>query len=187
MKYVLFAVLLTAISACDRLPLSPGKKQMSPELWWSYLADYDGMPGSILTDLALKTRAPVHGFPIIVVTGISYQSRSDSSGLPDPSEFEFLERLGTKRLNVIAAHCPAILAGSFTHKNERLDYIYVVDAAGLEAELRSFYQTECATRQFYINVKNDPEWKDYLEFLYPNVQTVEYYRRDLIKLGALEP
>ena len=158
---------------------------MKTELWWSYLADYDGLPGSTLVNLALKTRAPMHDRSTLLVTGVSYESTPKDSGLPDAAELEFLNRLSDKRLTLVAAHSTAFFVGSFTHKNERLDYIYVADAAGLETALRDFYKTECPARRPYINIKNDSRWEAYLDFLYPNAQIIEHYRAELLKLGAL--
>jgi hypothetical protein len=158
---------------------------MKTELWWSYLADYDGLPGSTLVNLALKTRAPMHDRSTLLVTGVSYKSAPKDSGLPDAAELEFLNRLSNKRLTLVAAHSTALFVGSFTHKNERLDYIYVADAAGLETALRDFYKTECPARRPYINIKSAPRWEAYLDFLYPNAQTIEHYRTELLKLGAL--
>ena len=158
---------------------------MKTELWWSYLADYDGLPGSMLVNLALKPRVPMHEHATLLVTGVNYQSSPESSGLPDAAELDFLNRLSTKRRTLIAKHSQGIFVGSFTHKNEQLDYIYVTNSVGLEATLRDFYQTECPTRRPYINVKSDPHWEAYLDFLYPNVQTIQHYRAELQKLGAL--
>jgi hypothetical protein len=158
---------------------------MKTELWWSYLADYDGLPGSTFVNLALKTRVPMHDRSTLLVTGVSYESAPKASGLPDAAELDFLNRLSSKRLSLVSAHSTALFVGSFTHKNERLDYIYVSDAAGLEAALREFYTTECPARRPYINIKSDRQWEAYLDFLYPNPQTIEHYRAELQKLGAL--
>jgi hypothetical protein len=185
MKYVFLALLAFAVQSCERAPLSRAAQPIKTELWWSYLADYDGLPGSTLVNLALKPRPPIHDHATLLVTGVSYESAPKDSGLPDAAELDFLNRLSDKRLTLVAAHSKALFVGSFTHKNERLDYIYVSDAAGLETALRDFYQTECPTRRPYINVKSDPHWEAYLDFLYPNAQTIQHYRAELQKLGAL--
>ncbi len=184
MKYVFFALLAFAATGCDRAPLS-SPKPMKTELWWSYLADYDGLPGSTLVNLALKHRAPKHDYTTLLVTGVTYESSPKASGLPDKAELEFLNRLSEKRLTLVTGKTEGIFVGSFTHKNERLDYIYVADPAGLEAALRDFYQRECPNRRPYINIKTDARWEAYLDFLYPNAATIEHYRADLQRLGAL--
>ena len=158
---------------------------MKTELWWAYLADYDGHPGSTLVNLGLKPHAPMRDQSTLLVTGVGYQSAPENLGLPDATELDFLNRLSTKRLTLLADRSQVIFVGSFTHKNERLDYIYIANPAGLEAILRDFHQTECPTRSSCINVKSDPHWEAYLDFLYPNAQTMQYYRAELQKLGAL--
>jgi hypothetical protein len=158
---------------------------METELWWSYIADYDGLPGSTLVNLALKTRAPMPDRSVLLVTGVSYESAPKNSGLPDAAELKFLNRLSEKRRTLIADHSTALFVGSFTHKKEQLDYFYVSDAAGLEAVLRDFYRTESPDRRPYTNIKSDSRWNAYLDFLYPNTQTIEYYRAELLKLGAV--
>ncbi len=158
---------------------------MKSELWWPYIADYDGFPGSTVVNLALKTVAPLLGYSTLLVTGVGYQSSAQSSGLPDGAELDVLNGLSAKRLRTIEEHSKAVLVGRFTHRNERLDYIYVPEPAGLEAALRSFYRMECPTRQHYINLKPDPQWQAFLEFLYPNAETIRFYRAELVKLGAL--
>ena len=184
-KYGFLALLIFSIQGCKRTPSSPAAQQMKRDLWWTYLASYEELPGSTVVNLALKSLAPMAERSTLLVTGVSYQSAPENSGLPDAAELDFLNRLSTKRLNLVAKHTTAILVGSFTHKNERLDYIYVSDAAGLDVALRQFYQTECPTRQPYINLKIDPRWEAYLDFLYPNAQTIQHNRSELQKLGAL--
>jgi hypothetical protein len=185
MKYALLVLVAFTVQSCERRPLSRVAQPMKSELWWSYLADYDGLPGSTLVNLALKPHAPIHDRSILLVTGVSYQSSPKNSGLPDAAEFDLLNRLSTKRLTLITEHSMAIFVGSFTHKNEQLDYIYLADPDGLEAALREFYQTECPARRPYINLRSDPQWQAYLDFLYPNAQTIQHYREEFLKLGAL--
>ncbi len=185
MKYVLLTLLAVAVQSCERTPSARTSPTMKTELWWSYLADYDGLPGSTLVNLALKARAPMHDHSTLLVTGVRYESPPNRSGLPDAAELESLDRLSDKRRTLVTGRSTAVFVGSFTHKNERLDYFYVADAAVLETALRDFYKAECPGRRPYINIKSDPRWEAYLDFLYPNAQTIEHYRAELLKLGAL--
>jgi hypothetical protein len=158
---------------------------MKTDMWWSYLADYDGLPGSTVVNLALKQYAPLQDHQMLLVTGISYDSLPENSGLPSPAELDSLNHLGEKRLALIKAKTDSVFVGSFTHKNERLDYFYIVSANGMDADLRDFYQKERPNHQFYINIKSDPRWEAYSDFLYPNTATIDYHREELHKLGAL--
>ena len=175
---------ITIIAGIVMLSNSCGKPEQK-ELWWTYLANYDNQPGSIVVNLELKERVPIADFAQLIVTGVSYTS-SSASGLPDGKELDFLNALDEKRLKIVAQLTPSILAGIFTHNGEHLDYIYVRNAVGVEDALKKFYQDNYPDRKPYINLKQDPKWETYSEFLFPNEQTIEFYRQDLIKIGYLK-
>lgn len=185
MKYVLLISLILAMACCDQVASVRKTETMKTGLWWTYLADYDGLPGSVVVDLALKPTAPASRHNTLLVTGISYSTRPDGSGLPSEAELDFLSGLGTERLELISKHFDAILVGSFTHDGERLDYFYVTDATGLDEALKHFYESECPDRQIFTQIKSDAEWDAYLNFLYPNAATIEHYRSELVALGAI--
>ncbi len=180
------ALLALMVTSCGHAQSPSPSITAKNELWWTYLADYDGSLGSIILNMALKADSPRADYPKLIVTGVSYPSQPAHSGLPDAVQMDSLSDISDKRLAMIQQHCKAVFVGSFTHKNERLDYIYVSDAKGLEEVLRTFYSSECPTRKPYINVKDDPQWQAYLEFLYPNAQTMNFYRQELIELGILK-
>lgn len=169
MKHVLLAFLVFAYNSCQQMPNANDTNRS--DMWWTYLAEYDGIPGSTVVDLKLKAIAPVRTHTTLLVSGVSYKPLPDGSGFPDEAELDFLTRLSTKRSELIAKRTDAIFVGSFTHNGERLDYFYVTDAAGLETALREFYSSECPDRQSYINIKSDVQWDAYLNFLYPNPAT----------------
>ncbi len=177
-KHAFLVLLVFAAASCERTPVTNPVESMKSEQWWTYLADYDGFPGSTVVDLGLKPQAPVPGLPTVLVTGVSYESSPESSGLPTPDELIFLTKLSAKRLALIASKSKAVFAGTFTHKSERLDYIYISDSTGLESILRDFYKTECPDRRPYINLKSDPRWEAYLSFLFPNQQAIDFYRAE---------
>jgi uncharacterized protein (TIGR01619 family) len=155
------------------------------DFWWAYLADYDGRPGSIIVNLALKERAPVADYQRLIVTGVNYAS-PDTNGLPSSSELDFLNVLAEKRLKIINQLTPSMFAGAFTHNGELLDYIYVRDTKGVEEVLKKFYQDSCPDRKQYINLKEDSKWEAYFEFLFPNAQTIEFHRQELTQIGYLK-
>jgi len=81
----------------------------------------------------------------------------------------------------------AIHAGSFTGGGERLEYVYVSDSIGLRLAMKTFYEERFPGRSHYVNVRNDPEWAGYLTFLYPNAATIAHYRKDLARIGVIDP
>ena len=176
-KTIGLVAIIMLTNSCGKLP--------QRDYWWSYLADYDGKPGSILVNLALKERSPDSDFQRLVVTGVSYSS-SNTNGLPDSKEIDSLNDLSEKRVKIITQLTPAILVGSFTHNSERLDYIYVHHTNGVEDALNKFYQVACPDRKPYINLKDDSKWEAYSDFLFPNEQTIQFYRQELTKIGYLK-
>ena len=187
MKYAVLALLAASALACARDSGSQTLSANNTALWWTYLADYDGVPGSTVVNLALKDRAPLPGYTTLVVTGVTYRAPPERSGLPTGDDIDFLNQLSETRLKLIAQSTEAMLAGSFTHKNERLDYVYVKDASGLAERLRTFYSTAAPNRTPYVSVKQDAQWEAYFNFLYPNQQTLQHYRSELQALGVKLP
>ena len=154
------------------------------DFWWSYLANYEkNTPGSTRVNLGLKGRAPVAGYAHVVVTGVSYKSVG-FDGLPDVADLDRLNALSEKVIATIAAKSPSIYAGTFSNQYQQLHYVYVKDTTGIDAALRALYDKACAGCKIYINVKSDPEWFGYKEFLYPNQITREFYRAELTRLGV---
>jgi hypothetical protein len=74
---------------------------------------------------------------------------------------------------VIDAAVKNNLAGTFTHQCERMDYYYVADTAGIRENLRKLYETQFKFYESYTNITADKNWKVYLEFFFPNEETLE--------------
>jgi hypothetical protein len=152
-------------------------------MWWSYLAQYDDGPGSIRLDLGVRARAPVPGYGYVVITGPKYQTpRGDR--LPEEKELDRVNGMGTLIISAVSGVTDAIYVGTFTHAGEQLHYIYVKDPSRVKDALARLYETRLHETAPYINVKADPGWSAYLEFLYPNKPTREFYRDELLKLGV---
>jgi hypothetical protein len=187
MKYLFLVFLAFAVQSCERTPNTRTSKPLNTELWWSYVAEYDGLIGSTTINLGLKRRAPNSDFPTLVMTGVSYESshKKPELKMPEMEDLDFLNRVSEKRVAFVRSHAKAIWVGAFLHDNKQVDYFYVADAGGLEAALREFHQKECPGRRQSFKSQSDPEWRAYLDFLYPNKPTIEHYRGELEKLGVL--
>lgn len=61
--------------------------------------------------------------------------------------------------------------------------MYVSDPSGMAGALDEVYSAVCGGCKTYKNIKYDPEWADYTEFLYPNQATIEFHRDELEKIG----
>lgn len=163
-------LLLTSAAACAQ----PSESNE----WWSYLAEYDAGPGSIRLDLKLRKNPPIKQFPYVVVSGVTYTS-SRKDGLPEAGDIDRINGISTALVSAIARHSPSIHAGTFTHNFEQLNYIYVPNGEGLAAVIGKVYGKLCAGCKTYTNIKKDPAWSAYREFLYPNEVTRKHYRLQL--------
>lgn len=161
---------LSLLMACAMASAQPAGR----EQWWSYLATYDEGPGSIRVDLKLRKAAPVKGFPYLVVTGVPYVS-SREDGLPSVAELNRVNAISMAVVDAIAGKSPHIYAGTFTHNRQQLNYIYVPKLDGMSAVIDEVYRRLCAGCKTYTNLKHDPEWAGYREFLFPNEVTRLHY------------
>ncbi|HEX9391693.1 MAG TPA: DUF695 domain-containing protein [Usitatibacteraceae bacterium] len=170
-------------------PAAPAKAGAG-ELWWSYLASYDDGPGSIRLDLNRYRQAPRAEYTHLLVTGTRFAS-SQPGGLPEPGDVQRLELLSNRTFAAIRAVAPAIFAGSFTHGGEQQNYIYVKNTistkARIDKALAVFYAGECAGCKVRTNYREDASWSAYRSFLFPNLQTREFYREPLKAIGFVMP
>ena len=113
------------------------------DFWWAYMASYENQaPGSTRVNLGLKERAPVAGYPQVVITGVTYGNKG-VQGLPQPGDLDRLNALAVKVEGTIAGLSPSIYTGTFTHQYQQLHYVYVKKTEGVDAALRKLYAREC--------------------------------------------
>lgn len=144
------------------------------EQWWSYLAAYESGPGSIRLNLALHKQAPSADYPYLVVTGPTYVS-THHQGLPETSDIDRLNTIQERVIATIAKQTPLVYAGTFTHNFEQLHYVYVKNPSGVHAALSELYREVCKACKTYTNIKQDPSWSAYSDFLFPNKSTRDHY------------
>ncbi|WP_412973190.1 DUF695 domain-containing protein [Glaciecola sp. MF2-115] len=147
---------------------------VAEEQWWSYLSGQESGPSSTRVDLSFNKLAPVSDYPFVVVTGITYE-KQNAEGLPSPSQVDSLNAFQESLVAYLESKIPIKYAGTFTYQNEQLHYIYVQNKEKAEQAINSFYSTSCQGCKPCINVKLDPEWAGYKNFLYPSKQIIEYY------------
>ena len=137
------------------------------EDWDNYLASINGKPGSILVDMGLFPTAPDKRYPFVVITGPQAQTMS-AKGIPNKQEIIDLEQILDVTTNFITGVTAKVLAGTFTHNNQRLNYYYVKDTAGVRNAILRVYNRNFKGYDYVINIKYDPQWLQYLTFLYPS-------------------
>jgi len=164
----LFHIIIVAI-----LVLIPSVAESQTDSWWTYISDYNGLPGSVRVDMGIYPEAPISEYPFIIITGIQYEAHED--GMPLIEHINDLNSLQEKVVEALADAFDSIYVGTFSYDGEQLHYVYVKDIEGVQSTLDSFYEDNCAHCKVYTNIKHDPFWKSYREFLYPNKATMDFY------------
>ncbi len=176
-KYILIS-LFVLLSGSSRLAAQT-------ENWDSYLATVSGKPASVLVDLGLFTTAPDKRYPFVVITGPLTQTPTDK-GIPNKMEIKDLEQILDVTTNFITGVTARVLAGTFTYNNERLNYYYVKDTTGIRNAILRVYNRNFKDYKFVINIKHDPQWLNYLTFLYPSEQTLNVMENNKVIMQLLQ-
>lgn len=175
------ATVLDVSMATEATPLNLHSQAIPADFWWAYLASYDQGPGSITVNLGLKKQLPLSTYPTLIITGVTYATQR-RDGLPETSDLDHLNKLSSKLIETIENVTAAVHAGTFKYNRECLHYVYVKDSSKVEEALKAFYLKECPECKTYTNIKNDPDWTTYKDFLFPNQATLDFYHDELMKL-----
>lgn len=141
--------------------------------WDTYVARYEAGLGAVQLDMALLHSTRKKQLPFLLITGVDYR-HCQGDGLPSRRELKRLFKISDRTHRHVLqtlrlqGEPPALLAGSFMHQCQRVDYVYLADTAGMRTTLERFYRTKFPRYPFYIRLAPDPEWEAYLTFLYPN-------------------
>lgn len=153
--------------------------------WDAYIASYEKGAGSTLVNMSAKTNAPYKELKFVVITGVTFKGCS-ADGFPTQLQFPDLYRVADSVNNLLTAATETKHVGSFTYQCERLEYYYVKDTAAIRANLARLYKSAFPQYQPYINIRQDKNWQGYLEFLYPNEETLEYMGNQKVLLKLKE-
>ena len=155
------------------------------ENWDSYLSTINDKPASLLVDMGLYTTAPDQRYPFVVISGPQAQN-TKKNGIPNKQEITDLEQMLTVTGSFIAGVTVSVLAGTFTYNNQRLNYYYVKDTAGVRNAILRMYNRNFKGYEFVLRMKYDPQWLNYLTFLYPTEATQNQMENNKIITRMLE-
>lgn len=148
--------------------------QNQTENWETYIASYEGnKPGSTTVRMDIINQTPIPEYNYVLVTGITFDSKRED-GFPEGKTFEILHKLEDELEEVLNQYGKNILVGSFTYNFQRLGYFYLKSPKGIENKIKEFYKSNYPDYKNYINIKEDPKWKYYSDFLYPSDEIREY-------------
>ncbi len=171
-KSLLLATLLLSISAAIAAPTVS-----TSDKWWTYIADYDGKPGSTRVDMALRDEAPLPTLPTLVVFGSKYEQRPET-GFPTDEALDRLNANSDRLIQAVLNAQTGIYVGTFTHNGEQVHYVYARTAEGVERAFRQALAETCPTCEAVYRTRPDKDWNAYLKFLYPNQATLQHYGFD---------
>ncbi|MEN0006846.1 MAG: DUF695 domain-containing protein [Bacteroidota bacterium] len=176
MRTFLFMLLLCSV-ACSSPSEPEAAANAAPapdEYWDNYIAYYENeRPGSVMLRMDLINQAPIKGFEQVIITGVQYASdRPD--GFPVASTMDTLYQIEEAVTAIIKQSTEVIFAGAFTFEKERLAYFYVQEVGDLKEQLANFYTSNYPQYQSILSIEEDANWGHYLEFLYPNEETLSY-------------
>src|SRR5579859_6653162 len=154
-----------------------------PEDWDFYFCRVNDALASIALDLSLRKVVPDLSKPDLLWIWVYFKSpRPD--GLSDSSEFDALIKIEEKLTETLESKFNAILSGRITTDGRREFYFYgshsdAFDSAVVDA-LALFPSYE-----FDSGFQKDPEWKQYLEVLYPSDENLQRIKNRTV-LDVLE-
>ncbi len=141
--------------------------------WEQYFAQWEGRPGSMLVDMGVRATAPLDDYPYLVSVGVAYEQCNDQ-GFPDTTTYQELTDISDKLFGYMDIQTTCRLVGTFTHDCRRLDYYYLKDTVAVRDFLIKFFSTNGEEYEALVNIKYDPEWNHYLNFIYPDLYIREY-------------
>ena len=134
--------------------------------WASYFCNVNDVLASIFLNLELRASVADKSRPNLLWVWV-YMKSPRHDGLSPQSEFDVLCAIDDTLSETLREKCDAVFCGRITTAGRREFYYYAAHSAQLQVEvenaLRSFrgYQFDCGT-------KTDPEWRQYLDVLYPS-------------------
>ena len=142
------------------------------ETWENYMTNLEKGPASVSVRMDLSETAPIERYSYILMTGFVYDKLS-KDGLPAQGNFDEIYTL-TDSLDVrLNRFSTTKYVGSLNYNYQRIQYYYLSDFEGVQDLLNGFYKEFFPGKEPYIEIKEDPNWAYYLEFLYPKDRTMD--------------
>jgi hypothetical protein len=138
------------------------------EHWDAYMSSWNGMPESILVDMAQMTTAPNKLMPWLVITGPIVADCGGKDGIPNATVLNEMEKVLDATTNMLSGATARRLVGTVTRNCTRLNYYYVRDTMVVRQAINRMYTNTFAGHQYELKIKHDPDWKIYRTFLYPD-------------------
>jgi uncharacterized protein (TIGR01619 family) len=137
-----------------------------PEGWNFYVCKVNGVLASVALDLDLRKQVPDPSKPELLWVWV-YCNSPRPDGLSSDEEFDKLVEIEQRMTRSLERDFKAILSGRITTAGHREFYYYCTHSVGFEAAVADVL-TYFRDYKFDCGVQKDPEWKQYLNVLYPS-------------------
>jgi regulator of RNase E activity RraB len=136
------------------------------EDWNFYLCNVNNVLASVFLDLGLREVVPDRGKPTLLWVWV-YLRWPREDGLSASSEFDALKAIEEKLTETMVERFDAALCGRITTDGRREFYYYAPRSERLEAAVEDA-MSQFRDYEFDCGSKADPEWRQYLDVLYPS-------------------
>lgn len=141
------------------------------EHWDAYMSVWNGKPESIMVDMAQMPTSPNKLLPWLVITGPVFDECGGKDGIPNETIMNEMEKVLDATGNMLSGATVRKLLGTVTRNCTRLNYYYVRDTAAVRHAINRMYTNTYAGYKYELKIKQDPDWKIYRTFLYPDSAT----------------
>lgn len=147
-------------------PQAQGDTASHEEDWDFYFSNVDDILGSLYVDLGLAKVAPLADKPNLVWISVNMNNPRED-GLSSNEEFDTLSAIEDRLQEFINSKHYSIYAGRLTTDGRRDFYFYMGDTTLYDKTI-SESMVAFPNYTFDYGIKEDNQWEQYLNFLYPN-------------------
>ncbi len=126
--------------------------------------------------------APVKDLPYAMITSIPYPAACRQDGFPETSFHLILDEYSEEIVAAVREVPGTEIVGHFLHNCEKRDYFYGSDTSQMKMAIAEFNSKQDIFRKPGVQVIRDPEWKIYLNFLYPD----NYIRESMVNKRVID-
>ena len=134
--------------------------------WNFYFCNVNDVAASVFLDLGIRNAVPDKGKPNLLWVWV-YLKWPREDGLSASSAFDSLTAIEEKLTEVMVDRFDAALCGRITTNGRREFYYYAPRSGRLESAVEDA-MSQWRDYEFDCGSKADPEWRQYLDVLYPS-------------------
>jgi regulator of RNase E activity RraB len=133
--------------------------------WGHYFTNVNGALASVALDRRLRPKVPMESRPHLLWVKVQLRSPKPN-GLSDRAELEALATIEDNLRSGLKAACRAVEVGRITTAGRQELYFYAARDQGFQDAVSAVMQKFNAYK-FEMGSTADPEWRQYLDALYP--------------------